>query len=213
MCRLLHQLPRHQSQHQHHPRQWLSQVLLKKLLPRYRPSVIVFVAYGFNRSEHFFCSKKLVHWHPHTKLQLHVNLLWPNGCHPVTILWQEEAYIFSSEGKAQLVEIAQIHCCSSRRADNRVEVHQVVAAEDQKTHGFLPLFLAQFLFLVATVGGGYVLITTPGSTWDGVQKVLLWSISGLCDSLERRGYLSQVSLFPGNWIGASLKRWIQQMRS
>ncbi|CAM6091419.1 unnamed protein product [Calypogeia fissa] len=48
----------------------------------------------------------------------------------------------------------------------------VVEAEKQKTHGFLPLFLTQFLLLVATVGGGFVLITTPDSKWVEVQKTV-----------------------------------------
>lgn len=52
-----------------------------------------------------------------------------------------------------------------------MEINQVVATEKLKTHGFLPLFLTQFLLLLATVGGGYVLITTPDSKWEEVQKV------------------------------------------
>jgi hypothetical protein len=43
----------------------------------------------------------------------------------------------------------------------------------QKTHGFLPLFLSQFLLLLATVGVGAALFVLPESKWKEAQEVIL----------------------------------------
>ncbi|CAK9208907.1 unnamed protein product [Sphagnum troendelagicum] len=40
----------------------------------------------------------------------------------------------------------------------------------QKTHGFLPLFLSQFLLLLATVGMGAALFVLPESKWKEAQE-------------------------------------------
>jgi hypothetical protein len=40
----------------------------------------------------------------------------------------------------------------------------------QKTHGFLPLFLSQFLLLLATVGVGAALFVLPESKWKEAQE-------------------------------------------
>jgi hypothetical protein len=43
----------------------------------------------------------------------------------------------------------------------------------QKTHGFLPLFLSQFLLLLATVGVGAALFVLPESKWKEAQEAIL----------------------------------------
>lgn len=65
-----------------------------------------------------------------------------------------------------------------------VDLNRVVATEKQKTHGFLPLFVAQFLLIVATAGGGFVLITTPDSKWKELQKTVDGYVSKVTPVVE-----------------------------
>jgi hypothetical protein len=57
----------------------------------------------------------------------------------------------------------------------------------KKTHGFLPLFVSQFFFLVATLGIGAVLFVLPEKQLKEIQDVSpsLKPVFYLCNSIPR----------------------------
>ncbi len=83
----------------------------------------------------------------------------------------------------------------------------------QKTHGFLPLFLSQFLLLLATVGVGAALFVLPESKWKEAQEVILTflqssfvdvvhsfiSIAYLTGILKPYGLLLSITYFVFGW--------------